>query len=112
MELIHYISEAEVHAAEQLARKGEQRLRAISPREVTSFKFPISCGDNFASAVIKISPVIHQTSQHPSYTATAKYESCFHSAEGVWLDREIQRVIQLIYDTYVQAIRWTFGEDW
>ena len=112
MEITHYISEAEVHAAEALAAQGEQRLRTISPLEVTLFKFPISYRNHFASAVIKVSPAINQNSQHPSYTAAANYESCIDSAEDHWLDREIQRVIQLIYDTYVQAIRWTFGEDW
>ena len=112
MESIHYITEAEVMTAEELAVKGEQRLRTISPLEATLFKFPVSCCEHFASAVIRVSPVIHQSSQHPSYTVTANYESCVDSTEGSWLDREAQRVIQLVYDTYVQAIRWTFQEDW
>ena len=108
----HYLSEDDINEARQLATEGRQRLRDIAETERTFFRFPASCGDHFAKATVRISPVIPLGSHYPSYEVFASYEPCCYTAQADHVDEQIKLLIQLVYDTYIQAVRRKFDDDW
>ena len=105
----HYLSESEVNEARQLASRGRQQLRDISEAERTLFFFAAPYDDDhFASVMVEVSPVTLQGSHYTTYDVFARYEPCCNAAEAERIEREIQ----LMYDTTMQAVRRTFDEGW
>lgn len=108
----HFLTEADVHEARQLATRHLQRLRGISETETSLVYFLASDGEHFASSVVRVFPTYPEGSRHPSYEVFASYEPCCKDAEADHVDGQIRLLIQLVYDTYIQAVRLNFTDKW
>ena len=108
----HYLSEGEVNEACELASKGQQRLREVSETKATFFHFVASCQEHFGSVAVRVSPVIHGESRYPSYDVFAFYQPCCDAAQTREADEQIKLLLQLVYDTCIQAIRRRFDDGW
>ncbi|KAL2044540.1 hypothetical protein ABVK25_012393 [Lepraria finkii] len=106
-----YLSEREVDEARQLATRGQQRLRDISETQSTFFHFAASYDDHFASVTVRVSPVIPHGSHYTSYNVFASYEPCCTAAQADEVDEQIRLLVQLVYDTCIQAVRRRFDEE-
>jgi hypothetical protein len=111
-EYAHYLSEDEVDEARQLATEGQQRLRDISETQKSCFFFPASYCEHFAWVVVKVTPIISERSRYTSYEVFASYTPCCNAAQADDIDEQIKLLIQLVYDTYIQAVRRKFDDDW
>lgn len=108
----HCLSEREVDEAFELAEKGFQRLISISAAEKTVVLFDVHTGYHFARVNVTVCPVVWQDSRYPSYEVCARYEPCCAEGEGTVIDQKFRELIQLIYDTCIQAVRRTFDDVW
>lgn len=106
---LHIISPTQVAESLQLRESGLQRLLTISATDTTAFQFALRYTDGDAIIRISVHPVKRSDSHHPFYDVKAQYETS-HPHQPIE-DSTIEHV-QYVYDTYIQAIRWTFDSKW
>ncbi|KAI0147286.1 hypothetical protein GGR57DRAFT_515838 [Xylariaceae sp. FL1272] len=107
-----YITAEEVKNITALAEVGMQKLRELSNKRITSFYFAIPLRNgHMAAMVIRTIPTSNPPSQNPSFQVLAYYVICHEIElfpnELQWLYRQLQ----VVYNTYIVAVRWTFTED-
>ncbi|KAH6699587.1 hypothetical protein EV126DRAFT_342322 [Verticillium dahliae] len=102
------ITATEVSEASALRRAGHQQLRRISDKVSTCFAFnvPLYSPECGASVIIEVKPIVRGNSCHPLYDIRARCETCL---PGEQVDGFV-KTVQEVYDTYIQAVRWTFDQ--
>ena len=108
-QIVHLITPTEVIESVKLREAGFQRLHKISATVVTTFQLTLPCPDGAALIQIKVHPVERSGSHHPYYNVEASYETA-HPPRSI--EPSIVEQVQCIYDTYIQAVRWTFDLEW
>jgi hypothetical protein len=104
----HYISEDKVNEAASLASRGEQRLYNISEKTTTVFDFLPSNDEHFAHARIWVLPAKAKGSPYISYEISVYYQTCCDKIS----EDLVHKQTQLVYDTYIQAVRRRFDNGW
>jgi hypothetical protein len=105
-DLIHDLSDKDVHEARELIDDGCQRLRSISDVVNTHFRFTVSFGAHKATTIYTISPVDCQVSGYSYQKVEGSYR-LYCDREDV--DSNIKSSIEVVYNVYIQANRQTFN---
>lgn len=109
---VHRFSETEVQEAPQLAQSRQQRHYALSNTGTTKCYFMVPYNGHFAEVNISVSPTQSQHANHVSYEVSAIYQGCCRITEEPRADEQVRRTIQLVYDTYIQAVRLKLDTHW
>ncbi|KAF5724656.1 hypothetical protein FMUND_621 [Fusarium mundagurra] len=104
----HHISRDDVLCAPRLAKRGEQRLRAIVHGEPNNFSFYIPFDDQrWASVEFHIEPIVSDLAQHTLYAVTGSFTPSHDSIHS----SQVLSAAQLIYDTYIRVTSLRLDED-
>ncbi|KAI1325828.1 hypothetical protein F5Y16DRAFT_401015 [Xylariaceae sp. FL0255] len=108
-----YISVEQVKEAAALAERGIQKLRNVSQKSKTLFYVPLLLPSAHIAAIeIQISPVLDPPSPNPPFLVSVCFITCHEIGNFLEETQWLYEQLQLVYNTYIVAIRWIIGPDW